>query len=382
MQSASTTNDLPGGTRIVRVECFAVEYPITGQFKFFTRPVRGTIVVKLTAESGHIGWGQSVPSPTWSYETLETVMSTTEQYLAPAILGLDALDADAVWRVMNRVIAPSFSTGQPIAKAGIDLALFDLAGRILGQSAAQRWRLEGGGRVTLSWTIDAQTLGEVESSVADAHARGYRHFNVKVGSDAPFDVAMCREIRRLAPEAFVWVDANGGYDADTALRVAPQLADLGIAAFEQPVRASDLAGLRRLRQQRALPVLLDEPIVSLDDLRLFHELDLLDGVAMKVSRCGGLSEAHRILDYMRQHGLAFFASGLTDPDLSLAASLLLFSAHGLSHPAALNGPQYLSGTLLRTPLVITGDVAEIPAGPGLGVEVDSTRLDSLRAPRN
>jgi L-alanine-DL-glutamate epimerase-like enolase superfamily enzyme len=302
------------------------------------------------------------------------VRTTIDCHLAPALIGVDAFDIDAVWRVMNRVIAPSFSTGQPICKAGIDLALFDLAGRILGQSAAERWNCPPGGAIRLSWTIDASTLDDVGVSVAEAHSRGFRHFNVKVGRDAAFDISMCREIRRLAPDAFVWVDANGGYDLDAALTVAPRLADVGIAALEQPLAANQLTGFRKLREQKALPILMDEPIVSLADLREFHELGLLDGVAMKVSRCGGLTEARRIVEYMREHGLLFFASGLTDPDVSLAASLLLFSAYGLDRPAALNAPQFLTGSILRVPLIIHGDLAEVPGGPGLGIEVDDGRL--------
>ena len=78
------------------------------------------------------------------------------------------------------------------------------------KTASERWQRAGRQCLTLSWTIDARTLDEVSASVADAHARGFRNFNVKVGSDATFDVQMCREIRRLAPEAFVWVGSGAG----------------------------------------------------------------------------------------------------------------------------------------------------------------------------
>ncbi|MBM3848435.1 MAG: mandelate racemase, partial [Verrucomicrobia bacterium] len=108
----------------------------------------------------------------------------------------------------------------------------------------------------------------------------------------------------------------------------------------------------------------------------FHQLDLLDGVAMKVPRCGGLTEARRILNYMEQHGLLFFASGLTDPDVSLAATLLLYGAFNLERPAALNGPQFLSGTFLEQPVRVEGDRASVPSGFGLGIEVNETRLRS------
>lgn len=351
--------------RIASVETFMARYPIVGRFKFLNQATRDTVVVKLTTDTGAVGWGQSVPSPTWSYETMETVRTTIDRYLAPAIIGIDAHDINSVWREMNRAIAPSFSTGQPIAKAAIDLALHDLA---------QRPHVAGA--VTLSWTLDTRSFETLEASIADAHSRGYRHFNLKISRDITFVAEAARIVRNLAPDAFVWADANCACDLDAASDAARLLADFGFAALEQPLPANDFAGYRRLRALGALPILMDEPIVSLADLRAFHELDLLDGVAMKVSRCGGLTEAFRIVEYMRQHGLLFFASGLTDPDLSLAASLQFFNEAGLERPAALNAPQFLSGSILREPVVVRGDQAEVPAGPGLGVEVNEAALEA------
>ena len=368
---------------IAAVDTFAVNYPVNGFFKFFrsrdgSPAGRAAVVVRIRDESAHVGWGQCVPSPTWSYETLETVKTSIDRYLGPALIGRDPFDADDIEMVLARTIAPSFSTGQPLCKAGLDLALFDLTGRITGQTVPDRWGRQGLPSITLSWTLNPQSIDELPAEVAQAHQRGYRHFNVKVAPNASFDLEVCGRLRRLAPEAFVWVDANGGYDVPTAIEIAPKLADLGIAAFEQPVAANRLEGFRRLKQQGALPILMDEPIVSAVELAEFHQLGLLDGVAMKVSRSGGLRESRRIVEYLRQHDLLFFASGLTDPDLSLAASLLLFGAFGLEHPAALNGPQFLSGSLLEKPIEVVGDRATVPSGIGLGVDVDETALEQLR----
>lgn len=365
---------------IASVETWVARYPVSGQFKFFTGQgvasvTRDTVLVKITTRDGAVGWGQSVPSRTWSYETLETVRSTIDRYLGPALVGLDPFHEPGIKRVFDKTIAAGFSTGQPICKAALDLALFDLTGRILGQPAAQRWQRNGREQITLSWTVDANSFDDLAASIHEAADRGYRHFNVKVGTNAAFDVALCRELRRLAPQAFIWADANGGYDAETAMAVAPQLADLGLAAFEQPVPANRLGGYARLRRRGALPILMDEGIVSLVDLEEFHALGLLDGVALKISRCGGLSEARRILEFMEQNGLLFFASGLTDPDLSLAASLLLFGAYGLDRPAALNAPQFLTGSFLKSPIVVEQDRAIVPQGVGLGVEVDEGKLE-------
>jgi L-alanine-DL-glutamate epimerase-like enolase superfamily enzyme len=279
---------------------------------------------------------------------------------------------------MHCEIAPSFSIGQPICKAGIDLALCDLAGKLARQSAADGWGGAGKDRtdqITLSWTLNPRSLDELDESIAAAHARGYRHFNLKVAPDAKQDLEFCRRLREQAPEAHVWVDANGGFDEAAAMWLAPRLAALGIAAFEQPLPANRLGGYRRLKRLAALPILMDEGIVSHVELEEFIALDLLDGVAVKVARSGGLAESRRIVETLRREGLLFYASGLTDPDLSLAASLLLFGAYGLSTPAALNGPQYLATSILRQPLVVEQDQIRVPTGFGLGVEVDEQALE-------
>jgi len=100
-----------------------------------------------------------------------------------------------------------------------------------------------------------------------------------------------------------------------------------------------------------------------------------------LSRCGGLRASCQILEFMEQNGLLFFASGLTDPDLSLAASLLLYAAYDLKRPAALNAPQFLTGSILNSPIPIVGDQAQAPQGPGLGVEVNEASLQKLRVLR-
>jgi len=365
--------------RIARLETFPLVYPTTGRFKFFEGPAgrplgRQTVFVKITADNGAVGWGQSVPSPRWSYETLESVRSTIDAYLAPELVGIGLFDTGAIELALNRFIAPGFSTGAPICKAGIDLALFDLTGRLLGQTAGQRWNLVGRDRLTLSWTLNPRTIEEVEARVAEGWARGYRNFNVKVAPDPEFDLELCRAVKRLAPEGFLWADANGGYDEATALGIAPRLADLGVAVLEQPLPANRLSGYRRLKRQGALPILMDEGVISSVELDEFIRLEMLDGVAMKPARCGGLTEARRQIELLLDRGLMWLGSGLCDPDLSLAASLLLYGAYDLARPAALNGPQFLSDSLLRRPISCTGDVIGIPEGPGLGVEVDEARL--------
>ena len=119
---------------------------------------------------------------------------------------------------------------------------------------------------------------------------------------------------------------------------------------------------------------MDEGVISPVDAEEFIRLGMMDGLTIKISRAGGLESSRQQILRVLDAGLFWLGSGLSDPDLSLAASLALFAAYGLEKPAALNGPQFQRDSILTTPLSVCGDLAELPEGPGLGVEVDETKI--------
>lgn len=366
---------------IVRVEVGRFDYPLVGEFKFFRGAARPSVLVRLTDADGVQGWGQSVPVETWTYETVETVETTLAGYLAPAILGADPADLPGIHARMERAIRPSFSVGQPLAKAAIDLACHDLWGRREGRSVAG---LLGGAKtaeVRLSWTVQSPTLDGAERLMAEGRAAGYRHFNIKLGppQTPEYDLELVKRVVAFAPDGFHWGDANTSYALDTALAIAPRLADAGLRALESPLPPAAIRGYQRLRRQGALPILMDEGIVAPAETEEFIALGMLDGIAMKVARCGGLWNASRIVTALQEGGLAVFASGLTDPDLSLAASVQLFAWAGLDRPAALNGPQYLAGRGTTDPRFrAEADVVRLPDAPGLGITPGAAAAATLR----
>lgn len=360
------------------LEAYALRYPMTGHFKFFTGPHgalgRASVLVKLTTAGGQVGWGQSVPIARWSYETLETVERVIRDYFGPALLGCEATDLKEAHRRMTAAVADGFSTGMPIARAGIDLALHDLLGRLQNRSVAELWGRKADRPLDLSWTVNPKRLEDTEALVQAGFERGYRHFNIKVAPNPEFDLELAKEVRRLAPKAFLWADANGGYEPETAFAIAPPLAQAGVDVFEAPMKPNRIAGYQALRKQGALPILMDEGIVSPIELAEFIRLNMLDGVAMKPARCGGLLSARRQIELLEHHQLMWLGSGLTDPDFSLAATLLLYGAYGLQKPAALNGPQFLTESLLTKPFEVQDGRLQPPTGPGLGVEIDPQKL--------
>lgn len=368
--------------KIDKIEVFPVVYPMKGRFKFFEGPQghmkgRSAAIVKITAEDGSVGWGESVPIPKWSYETLETVTTTIRHYYTKELIGHNVFDLEGAHRIMDRNIAPSFSTGQPMARAGIDIALHDLIGRIIKQSIPQTWGKDPVDEVTLSWTLNPRTIDDLDGLIEEGWNQGYRHFNVKVSPDPKFDLELCRRTKKRVPGGFLWADANGGYDLATALEVVPKLADIGVDVLEQPLRANHISGYQTLKKQGALPILMDEGVVSPSTLIEFIKLNMLDGLAMKPARCGGLIPAKRQIEILQDAGLIFLGSGLTDPDISLAAALALYGAFNYKLPAALNGPQFISRSVLKNPLIPKNGQLKLPKGGGLGIEVDEDKMREI-----
>lgn len=366
---------------IERIELFPIHYPMVGFFKFFSgakgTPGRDAVLIKITTNDGKVGWGQSVPIAKWSYETIETSIITLRDYYAPALVGLNPLDIPAALAALDKVIAPSFSTGMPITRAGLDIALHDLAGKILNKPLCELWNKPASKPLTLSWTVNVTKLDDAESVINEGKKRGYKHFNIKVAPDPDFDVQLAKLVRSHAPDCFLWADANCGYDTEAALKVAPLLADAGVSIFEAPIRPNRISGYQALKKQGALPILMDEGIVSPVELEEFIKLDMLDGMAMKPARCGGLLSNKLQIELCEKNNLMWVGSGLTDPDISFAALLILYGSYGLTKPAALNGPQFLTEQVLKTPIKVEDGQVHVPHGPGLGIEVDEEKVVAL-----
>lgn len=371
----------PSGVRIEKIEIFPLHYPMVGYFKFFTgaggAAGRAAVIIKVTTNDGKVGWGQSVPIAKWSYETLETATIALRDYYVPALIGRDPVDIEGAHKAMDQVIAPSFTTGMPITRAGLDIALHDLTGKIAGKSIPELWGRTASEPLTLSWTVNVTKLEDVEKVMGEGRSRGYQHFNIKVAPDPAFDVALAKAVRKAAPDCFLWADANGGYEPDVALKAAPLLADAGVNILEAPLRPNRISGYQALRKQKALPILMDEGVISPVELEEFIQLGMIDGMAMKPARCGGLWSNKRQIELCEKSNLMWVGSGLTDPDISFAALLLLYGAYNLKKPAALNGPQFLTEQVLRTPIEVKDGKAYPPKGPGLGIEVDEEKVKAL-----
>ncbi|MGG5823219.1 mandelate racemase/muconate lactonizing enzyme family protein [Falsiroseomonas sp. HW251] len=306
--------------------------------------------------------------------------------LAPKLIGRSAHDRRALWSAMRNTLTGRLGGMLVECIAGVDTALWDLA----GQAAAQPiWRLLGGaGRQSIdayassiNWADDAR----VEAEVASARAKGFRQIKVKIGRPLPRAIARVKQVRRLAgDEVLLGVDTNWAYDADDALLLGKAMCDEGYWFFEEPLHPGDHAGYRRLAQH--LPIRLaagesDFTAADSADLVREHALGLIQP---DVARAGGITESWRIAEHAAIHGVSYAPHVGWSGGICSAASVHLAAAA----ENFLTFECMVFDNPLRQALTVpvSGDVGglradgtlAVPDAPGLGVVLASDALERFR----
>ena len=336
------------------------------------------ILVRIVDDDGVTGWGEARPSHRWSYETEETVVTTIRTYLAPALVGQDEHDIAHLHALMDAVIAPGVQIGQPIAKSAVDLALHDLLGKQQGLSIGGLLGRGHATPVSLGFVVSAHSIEDAVQQTAEGKAKGYHGFKVKTGIHPETDLEMMQEIMRVAAGAPVWVDANQGWDYNTAVRLSRELAILGVKVIEQPLAATNITGYAELVRRSDVPIVLDESIYSPRDLVQHIRLGALNGLVIKLCRVGGIFWARQLAEMALAADLMLLGSGLTEGRVSLHAGAAVFSAFGISMPVDLNGPQFLADDMVAGPFEIPGRRVVLTDSPGIGVEPDPEKVERYR----
>jgi L-alanine-DL-glutamate epimerase-like enolase superfamily enzyme len=268
----------------------------------------------------------------------------------------------------------------PLCKAAIDFACYDIAGKQAGQSVSE---LLGGAQrnsLELNWTVASPNMATIEQQLTEGRERGYAHYTVKIGppQTLEYDVQLIHTVRDFAPDSFLWTDANTNYSLEAALEIAQKLADAGFQAFESPLPPSHLRGFQSLKKQGAVPIYMDEGIISPNEVGEFIALNMFDGITLKPARCAGLWASQQIVNCVKENGLNILASGLSDPDISLAGAVHLFAWADVDKPCALNGPQNLTNTLIENYFIPTTGRIQVPDQPGLGIELSERAAAVLK----
>jgi L-alanine-DL-glutamate epimerase-like enolase superfamily enzyme len=307
-----------------------------------------TIWVRLRDSDGCEGWGEAAPSRFYG-ETAEAVLAALNVYVSgmPAD-PFDLEETERRWAATMRVNAA--------ARSALSAALHDLVGKRLGIPLYRLWGLDPARAPKSTFTIGLDTPERIRLKVEEAAE--YPILKIKLGTDN--DVEILRTIREVTDKE-LRVDANCGWTVKEAIAMLPVLREYGVTVLEQPLPPDQIPGLAEISRRAKIPVVADESCRTTEDIPPL--VGAVDGINIKLAKCGSLREALRMITVARAHGMMVMVGCMIESSLGITAA-----AHftPLVDIVDLDGAALLADDPF-TGARIDGGQVTLPDGPGLGV---------------
>lgn len=320
----------------------------------------------------HVGYGECAADrdPGFSYETAKTAWHILQDFLVPAVLNQEISNVDDLQQRM------SFVRGHPMAKAGLEMAVWDLLGKRRGVSLKQ---LLGGesNRVQVGVSIGIQESSpELINTVESYLALGYNRVKIKIKPGR--DIGDTSAVRQAYPDLRLQVDANSAYSLESAQSLLP-LDELDLLLIEQPLSEDDLWDHSLLQKEFTTPICLDESIISLRHARQALEMKACKVINIKSGRVGGLSQAAAIHDICRVQNVPVWCGGMLETGVGRAANLALASLPGFTLPGDISATdRYYQEDITEQRFTLNpGSTITVPTGHGLGVNINRKALEKV-----
>ncbi|WKZ39664.1 MAG: o-succinylbenzoate synthase [Anaerolineales bacterium] len=356
--------------KIESITLHHISMPLVSSFEtsFGRETTRQCVIIELRSE-GLTGWGECVASrdPGYSYETVGTSMHVLKDFIAPLLLGNNVSDA---LDFQSRV---SGIRGHHLAKAGVEMAIWDLLGKHENKSLRE---LFGGTRekIEVGVSIGIQESAQrLVRSAAEYVGQGYARVKIKIKPGR--DVEDASAVRREFPNLRLQVDANSAYSMEDAPRLKP-LDDLNLLLIEQPLFEDDIWDHHKFQEQFATPVCLDESIVSPRHARYAIEMKACKIINIKAGRLGGLSQGVMVHDLCQQSEMPVWCGGMLETGIGRASNLALASLPNFTLPGDVSASdRYYQRDITHERFLLNPDsTIDVPNGVGLGVTIDDDAL--------
>jgi L-Ala-D/L-Glu epimerase len=323
------------------------------------------LYVTITTDAGLTGIGASsvMPKENGTFQTgIQALNAATRQ----AFPGRDPLAID---RLMNEL--DGNVTGYSRHKVALEIALYDLAGKIRNTSVAAL--LGGAGRQTIP-VLKMLGMGPSDwmaNRAAQFVSQGYRHLKVKLGAGPEIDYERFGAIRKsVGPDVTITADFNGAYDSSTAIKVIDRISADGLSMVEQPVPAVDMAGMTAVTRAVKPIVLADQSVNTPEDVQEIARSGAANAVSIKLLKLGGIQKSLAVVKACEEAGLSCHVGGTGTSRLVEAAQAHFISATpAVLVPSEIAEFEELDGDLVKGFEVVDG-VIQVPQGPGLGVSLD------------
>ena len=362
--------------KIKQLEIFAIDLPLIEPFivSYDTYPSMPSIIVKLTTECGLVGWGESVPDDHVTGETIESTYAVLKHKFAPLLIGQNPMNFEAIHHLLDSAVK-----NVPAAKAAIDIACFDVTGKKLGVPVYQ---LIGGRYHDKFPVTHVLSIGEPEKMAADAEERvkqGYRSFKMKVGRDVASDVKRIQAVRkRVGDDIAIRVDVNQGWKTSRAtLQALDALKSVGLDWLEQPVVANDIDAMVEVKSKTTVPVMIDEGLCNMRDMREIIAKRAADKVNIKLMKCGGIYPAMKLAAMAEMAGMECQIGSMLESSIGSAAGFHVAFSKKVITSVELTGPLKFSKDIGNLKESYHIPFIELGTGAGLGVEIDESIIAEL-----
>lgn len=306
--------------RIDNIELFRLRIPLKKPFVTSLGPnlEADNVVVVIRSNDGLIGYGECSPFWTINGETAETCLAVGA-HLAKALIGHDPLDIEGAHAIMDRLIF-----GNNSIKSAFDMALHDIAAQA---ADLPLWKFLGGKERSDLFTDYTVSIGDPEQMAADAEdivRAGFPVIKVKLGGDGDLDIRRIRAIRERIPSILpLRIDANQGWDPDTAIRVLNELGSLNIQHCEEPIPRWQFMEMRRVKEASPIPIMADESCCDDHDAERLINLGACQRFNIKLGKSGGMFKAKKIIALAEQAGMEVQIGGFLESRLAFTASASL-----------------------------------------------------------
>lgn len=356
--------------KIERIELSLLEMPYVHYFETsFGREEGRTFILVKVFSGGECGYGEIVADqvPLYSYETTSTAWSVLKEFLIPTVFKFGITDPkDFYGRVQ-------VFKGHPMAKAGLELALWDLFAKSKGQPLCKVY--EGEQReIPAGVSVGIQdSLDELLERIGAFLDEGYQRIKIKIKPE--WDVRVCEKVRKSFPDIPLQVDANGAYSLED-IETLKQLDNFGLLMIEQPFPAYDLWDHSKLQMEMKTPLCLDESATSQDTVRKALEMGSCRIINVKVGRVGGIVEAIKIHDFCQQKNIPVWCGGMLESGIGRAHNIHLATLPNFALPHDLSASKrYYKRDLIEPPIEMTPrGTIEVPSSPGIGVNPQENRI--------
>jgi muconate cycloisomerase len=364
--------------KITHIETFPVLVPIKPERAI--KSARGYhtaspfLFLHIHTDTDIVGVGEVSCTPIWSGEDHTTAAHYIQNLLAHHLIGENPCQIERIMRLLNALLAENYFT-----KAGIEMALWDILGKVAGLPLYRLWGGAVRDFVPTKFSISGQSPDKAGEIAAWAKAQGFRTMKVKVGTAPAQDRARVQAVREaIGEEVRLGVDANGGWSVRDAIQTLRHLEAHNIFFAEQPVSPDDPAWMADVRRQIGVPVMADESLFNLSQAIPLIRAEAIDIFSLYVGKGGGMGAARKVAGVAEAAGLTCtVGSNLELGVASSAMTHLALATSGIdaeTYPCDIIGMFYYEDMLLKEPLPIKAGEARANDLPGLGVELDREKV--------